>query len=125
MRCTTDSARRNRYIAGLHALADYLARHPIIPVPPYGSDILLPADSDQDGGFFQVERIARLLGVPVTDETAGGGHYLATRAFGPASYTVFSIPVACAERYSAHMSYSDCVDPVTENNRTNTREASR
>jgi hypothetical protein len=111
MLCIPGPAERDAFIKGLRALARYLAAHPDIPVPAYDININLPADSDQDGGFAQVDQIAELLGVPVTDDTARDGHYQATKTFGPVQYTVVSIPVARMERHYAHMSYRDSVIP--------------
>jgi hypothetical protein len=113
MHCIPDPHQRDEFVKGLRALARYLTAHPDIPVPDYGSDILLHADSDQDGGFAQVDRVASLLRAPVTDDTASDGHYRATRSFGPVSYTVVSIPEARMARVDAYMSYRDSVIPDT------------
>lgn len=111
MNYTTNLAVRHDFITGLRDLANYLARNPGVPVPAGGIDVTVHADSDEDGGLLQVDHVARLMGVRVTDETAHGGHYTATRLFGPVGYTVVSIPVICMERHHALMSYHGHVAP--------------
>src|SRR5579862_8780542 len=113
MTYVTDPKARAGFITDLRALADYLTNHPDIPVPGSGSDFYLCADSYEDGGNLQVDRIARLLGVAVTDETAHGGHYYALRNFGCLVYRVTSIPGSCMARHHAEMSYAGCVTPDT------------
>ena len=68
MSLTIDSSPRRAFITGLRDLADYLARHPAVAVPEYGTEILLHAASTDDGGCAQVDRFARQLGVPVENE---------------------------------------------------------
>jgi hypothetical protein len=106
-------AGRLEFIAGLHALADYLAAHPGIPVPPHGADILLHVDAAEDGGCLQVRQIARQLQASVTDETPHDGHCYATRSFGPLAYRVISIPHSRMARHQALWSYDGCIDPAT------------
>jgi hypothetical protein len=111
MSYSTDPATRLRFIAALRELADYLAEHPAAPVPLHGATITLHASSTDDGGKAQVNHIARTLGATVTDETPGGGHYRATRHFGPISYGAVSIPMACMARHYALSSYNGNVIP--------------
>jgi hypothetical protein len=108
---STDPDTRKAFITGLHDLADYLAASPDVPVPPYGAIINLIAGSADHGGRGQVDRIAALLGTPVHDETADGGHYTADRAFGPVTYCAAAIPDMARARYKAHDSYRGCVTP--------------
>ena len=68
MSLTTDTATRQAFITGLRDLADYLDQHPAVPVPAYGTEILLCANSTDDGGCAQVNHFARQLGVTVEDE---------------------------------------------------------
>jgi hypothetical protein len=102
---------RAGFIAALRQLADYLAEHPAVPVPEHGADITLHANSTEDGGRDQVTHIARLLGATITDDTATGGHYRATREFGLISYEAVSIPTSCMDRHHAFSSYRGCVTP--------------
>ena len=88
---TTDPGAKGRFVRSLRELADYLDRHPAIPVPKHGATIALHAAAAEDGGRAQVDRIAGLLDAAVTDETARGGHYWATRQFGPIGYEVAAV----------------------------------
>ena len=110
---TTDPGARDRFIRALRELADYLDKHPAIPVPKHGATILLHAATADDGGRAQVNRIAQLLDTAVNDETARGGHYWATRQFGPLGYEVVAITAAYHASYDADSSYRGCVTPDT------------
>jgi hypothetical protein len=107
----TDPVVRARFIRGLRQLADYLATHPDIPVPPYGTTVLVHADSTDSGGIAQVDAVAAQLGTPVQDDTAEGGHYRTERDFSSVGYCVVAIPDAVQQRHLAHSSYRDCVTP--------------
>jgi hypothetical protein len=104
---------RQAFITGLRDLADYLATHPAVAIPEHGADILLSADSADDGGCAQVDRFARQLGVPVENELAYSGHYRAVRCFGPVGYRMAAISDHAMARHHAHDSYSGCVAPDT------------
>src|SRR2546422_228017 len=78
---TTDPGAQGKFIRSLRELADYLDRHPMIPVPKSGATIMLHASSADYGGRAQVDHIARLLGADINDETKNG----ATAAHGPAT----------------------------------------
>jgi hypothetical protein len=108
---TTDSGARAEFITSLRALADYLVGHPAVPVPKYGITVLLHANSADDDGRCQVDQVARLLGVNVTDETAIGGHYSAVRCFGVIGYEAVAITIAYSALYEAESSYRGCVNP--------------
>ena len=88
---TTDPGARARFIRALRELADYLDRHPAIPVPKTGETITLHASCADYGGRAQVDQIARLLDVGICDETARGGHYWVIRQFGPIGYEIVAI----------------------------------
>jgi hypothetical protein len=88
---TTDPGAKARFTRALRDLADYLDRHPAIPVPKTGETITVHASSTGDGGRAQVDHIARLLHAGIRDETAHGGHYWATRQFGPIGYEIAAI----------------------------------
>jgi hypothetical protein len=111
MSFTTDPGTRQAFITGLRDLADYLGQHMTIPVPAHGATILLHASSAEDGGCVQVDRIARLLGADVNDDTAHGGHYWAARAFGPIGYEIVAITEAYSATHEALMSYRGNVTP--------------
>ena len=108
-----DPETRKAFITGLRGLADYLARHPAVAIPPHGTEILLSASSTDDGGCAQVDRFARQLGVPVENELAYSGHYRAARSFGPVGYRMTAISDATMARHYAYSSYSGAVTPDT------------
>ena len=110
---STDIKDRAEFITALYDLARFLDIHPDVPVPLFGDQITLCADSFEDGGKEQVDHIARVLGGTITDETADGGHYKAIRNFGPLKYEAASIPQACTARYDAEKTYRGCVTPDT------------
>jgi hypothetical protein len=64
---------RQAFITGLRDLASYLASHPAVPVPRHGAEILLSANSTDDGGCTQVDHFARQLGITPQDELARTG----------------------------------------------------
>ncbi|GLY79719.1 hypothetical protein [Actinoallomurus iriomotensis] len=105
---------RTEFINGLHALADYLDTNPAVPVPEFRTDVLVHAHGTDAAAFAEVERVAALLGVPVSDDTARGGHYKAIRTFGPVEYRCIAIPVAVMAVHRAGQSYAESVVPDTE-----------
>jgi hypothetical protein len=105
---TTDPQTRAGFIESLRELADWLAGNPAIPVPKYGEEITLHADSYEDGGKEQVDHIARLFDAPVTDDTPDG-HYSACRIFGYIGYEAVSISRAYSARRDAQRSYEDSI----------------
>jgi hypothetical protein len=109
----TDSDRRQAFITGLRDLASYLASHPAVPVPRYGTEILLSVNSTDDGGCAQVDRFARQLGVTPEDELAYTGHYSAARSFGPVGYRMTAISDHAMARFHAADTYQGCVTPDT------------
>jgi hypothetical protein len=113
MAFTTDPATRRAFITGLRALADYLDQHPAVPVPRYGTEVYLCADSTDDGGCAQVRQFARQLGITPPDRISYSGHYEAARSFGPVSYRMIAISTAAMARYRAVDSYQGCVTPDT------------
>jgi hypothetical protein len=113
MSFTTDPAIRQAFITGLVDLVWYLASHPVIPVPRYGTQILLSASSTDDGGCAQVDHFARQLGAITENTVADDGHYAAERSFGPVGYRMIAISDARMDRYHAERSYTGCVTPDT------------
>jgi hypothetical protein len=107
----TDFDHRQAFITGLQNLACYLASHPAVPVPRYGTEILLSAASTDDGGCAQVDRFARQLGVTPDDDLDRSGHYGAVRSFGPIGYRMTAISDHALARYHAETSYIGCVSP--------------
>ena len=113
MSLTTDTATRQAFITGLRDLADYLDQYPAVAIPAYGTDILLSANSADDGGCAQIDHFARQLGVPVENSLAYSGHYAAARSFGPVGYRMVAISDAAMARHYAYTSYSGAVTPDT------------
>jgi hypothetical protein len=109
----THSQYRQAFITGLRNLADYLDQHPAVPVPAYGTEILLSADSTDNGGCAQVDHFARQLGITVEDDLADSGHYRAVRSFGPVGYRMAAISDHAMARHHAESSYTGCVTPDT------------
>jgi hypothetical protein len=105
---STDPEDRAEFIASLEKLAAFLAGNPAVPVPMYGAEITLHADSYEDGGKEQVEHIARQLCVHVFDDTPDG-HYTAYRTFGRIGYGVASIPGTAIALRNARHSYDDSI----------------
>jgi hypothetical protein len=85
-----DPTERAALIGGLRALADYLESNPEVPAPIYSTVHTFPPDSDWAAMRAEIDAIAAPLGV-IAYRTAGG-HYLATRAFGPVEYRAVAIP---------------------------------
>jgi hypothetical protein len=108
---STDAENRAEFIAALRAMADFLAANPAVPVPLYGDQITLCADSFEDGGKAQVDHIASVLSGTITDDTGNGGHYQANRDFGPLTYTAVAIPEACKARFDTEKTYRGYVTP--------------
>ena len=111
MSFTTDPDTRQAFITGLRDLADYLASHPDIPVPTYGTEIYLTAASTDDGGCAQVSQFARQLGITSPQAISYSGHYEAARRFGTVSYRMTAISPAAMARHLAADSYCGCVIP--------------
>ena len=107
----TGTDHRQAFITGLRDLARYLASHPALPVPRHGTEILLSADSTDDGGCAQVSHFARHTGATVENRLAYSGHYEAARSFGPVSYRIIAISDARMALYHAESSYSGSVTP--------------
>jgi hypothetical protein len=108
-----DLLHRAKVISGLRQLADWLDAHPGVPVSPYGWDLsIYPQHDDDTARAAEVDRIAAILGVTVTDQTPTGGHYTAARSFGLITYEAVYIPRRRRDACAALMSYSGCFDPA-------------
>ena len=83
-------AERAELIRGFRGLADYLESKPQVPAPIYSTVYVFPPADDWAGKCADIEVIAELLGVPAG--ISGGGHYVATRCFGPVEYRTVAIP---------------------------------
>jgi hypothetical protein len=107
---TTDPDARKAFIDGLRALARFLVTHQDMPVPAYGTDVLLSGSKTDDPRGF-VDAFAAMTGAAVEDKWAETGHYDAARAFGPVNYRAYAISDAAMAEHCAWSSYSGCVRP--------------
>jgi hypothetical protein len=86
----SDPTERTALISGLRALADYLESNPEVPAPIYATVHTFPTDGDWAAMRAAIDAIAAPLGV--IPHLTGGGHYVATRSFGPVEYRAVAIP---------------------------------
>jgi hypothetical protein len=86
----SDPTERAAFIGGLRALADYLESNSAVPTPIYSTVHTFPPYGDWTAMRAQIDAIAALLGVVA--HLTGGGHYVATRAFGPVDFRAVAIP---------------------------------
>jgi hypothetical protein len=108
----TDLPARTQVISGLRQFADYLDKHPDIPVNEYGWDLSdFPRQDDDTAGRAEVDRVADILGVTPDDDTASGGHYTAAKTFGRITYNYVHITPQRRAIHRAWASYSDSVTP--------------
>jgi hypothetical protein len=101
---TIDPDARAAFISGLYQLADYLAENPGIPVPEYGTTILVPLGGQDDGTRAEIDYVAAEYLWPVRDED---GCYETWREFGPVGYTIYSLTKAFKDRYSRRIPAGD------------------
>jgi hypothetical protein len=87
-----DSAERDRLIAGLRELADFLDQDPHVPAPGRADVFVFPASASDAEMFAEVDVIARLIGTTASSDGSPGGHYRAVRDFGLVQYTAVAIP---------------------------------
>ncbi|MCC4322404.1 hypothetical protein [Streptomyces malaysiensis] len=81
---------RSTFIAGLRALADFMADNPDVLVPHHPSVGVCVKAADTDARRAGAASAAELLGVPLED--LGEGYYSARREFGPVTYYVAAVP---------------------------------
>jgi hypothetical protein len=61
---------RAQVISGLRQAADYLDRHPAVPVSEHGWTLLsFPGRDSDDAGRAAVNKVAAMLGVTARDDT--------------------------------------------------------
>ena len=85
-----DPTERAALIAGLRALADYLESNPAAPAPIYTQVYTFPPDGEWPVMQAEIDAIAVRL--DVTAYRSAGGHYVASRSFGPVEYRAVAIP---------------------------------
>lgn len=93
-----DTTERSQLISGLRGLADYLESVPEVPAPAYSTVYAFPSACDWPGMCAEIDAAAARMGV--TARMTGGGHYVATRSFGPVEYRAVAIPPGSGSRES-------------------------
>lgn len=104
----TDPLLRAEFVAGLRALADFLAAHDGLPVPEYEFDVSVYAQGTDEAKRAEVDRIARGLGVQPAHQA---GLYRAVKNFGPVTYQAVLLPEAKLAATDALFSYSSAFQP--------------
>jgi len=85
-----NASQRGQLIAGLRALADYLASEPEVPAPWNGTVIyVFPPDGSNGQRRAEIDAIASRLDSQAFDFTTG--QYVASRYFGPVEYRAVAI----------------------------------
>jgi len=110
--CSPADTRRAGLVAGLHALADFLAAHPDLPVFEAGATKCIFDATDATDGLAQLAEVAERAGTVVTDisdraPTGRTTHFYARRRFGPVTYEAAYVTRAEMADYHALNSYSD------------------
>jgi hypothetical protein len=106
-----DAADRAKFIAGLRALACFLAAHPDAPLPAgYHKTTILVFPDGETGTERRagVDAAAAVIGATAADPS-GCGHYAASRTFGPVVYEVLAISDEARADARARDSYRDSV----------------
>ena len=106
-----DSPGRAAVVAGLRALAGYLAANPAVPVPPYGWEVSVHAEGTDSEQFSQVDLVGEIMGERPVDRRAATGHHHAERSFGPVTYRFAGISERRMAQHQAWASYADSVVP--------------
>lgn len=97
-------ARRAATIRGLRALAHYLERHPDLPIPVLGIQVIHYVHGD---ARLQVERVANILEVGTRQER---GYLWAERSF--AESVIYRVHNTSPERMAAYLARESYTDNV-------------
>jgi hypothetical protein len=87
-----NSEERERLIAGLGELADFLAQNAQVPVPRYADLLVFPDRATVAEMFAEIDVIAGQIGATAKRNETPDGHYIASRYFGPVQYRAVAIP---------------------------------
>ena len=87
-----NSEERERLIAGLRELADFIDQNAQVPVPRYADLLVFPARGTDAEMFAEIDVIAEQIGVTAARNDTQDGHYTAYRDFGPVQYRAVAIP---------------------------------
>ena len=81
---------RERFIAGLRALAEYLESNPDVPAPPHGTTVhVFPLYGSNEEQRAEVDVIAARINAEPYEIVSG--HYGVSRFFGPVEYRALAI----------------------------------
>jgi hypothetical protein len=87
-----NSEERERLIAGLRELADFLDQNAGLPAPRYADLLVFPSMGGDAEMFAEIDVIAEQIGVTAARNDTTDGHYTAYRDFGPVQYRAVAIP---------------------------------
>lgn len=87
-----NSEERERLIAGLRELADFLGQNPDVPTPRHADVLVFPADGSNAEMFAEIDMIAQQIGTTASAADGPAGHYSAVRRFGLVHYRAVAIP---------------------------------
>jgi hypothetical protein len=111
----TPNASKDRYgeraafVTALHAVADWYAYHPDMPVPDLPNIHFVVRAADDAAGTAEIHRIAGILDRHV--EVSPSGHVEVAREFGPVVVSAAYVPSDRMRRWYATQSYAGVVDP--------------
>jgi hypothetical protein len=88
-----NSEERERLIAGLRELADFIDQNAQVPVPRYADLLVFPAKGTDAEIFAEIDVIAEQISVTAVQNDTPDRHYIASRYFGPVQYRAVAIPL--------------------------------
>ena len=89
-----NSEQRERLIAGLRELSEFLGQNPQVPAPRFSDVLVFPHGESDAEMFAEINLIAGQLGVTASGHDNPADHYVACRYFGPVQYRAVAIPDA-------------------------------
>jgi hypothetical protein len=89
-----NSDQRDRLIAGLRELAEFLGQNPQVPAPCFTDVLVFPHGETDAEMFAEIDLIAGQLGVTASGHDNPADHYVACRYFGPVQFRAVAIPNA-------------------------------
>jgi hypothetical protein len=84
-----DPEQRDRFVAGLRALAEFIESSPGVPAPWSANAVVIPLAGDDAEKRAEVDAIADLIGAQA--HFTHGGTYTVSRRFGPVEYRAVAI----------------------------------
>jgi hypothetical protein len=87
-----NSEERERLIAGIRELADFLDQNPDVPAPRHADVLVFPTPGSNAEMFAEIDAIAQQIGTTASNARSPAGHYSAVRHFGPVQYRAVTIP---------------------------------